>query len=59
MPNRLVRIRTTSPVSATLWTGYTNRIVPQPSLYGADLAVIEAVGPLAVIAQRKVRTRMS
>lgn len=48
LPARKIRIRSTAPTAATLWTGFINKIEPMPSL-NVNLARIDAIGPLAHI----------
>jgi hypothetical protein len=57
LPGRKVQLKTTSP-SATLWTGFLDRVVPRPSLRGPKRAQLVAFGPLAHLNQRRVYLAM-
>jgi hypothetical protein len=54
LPNRLIQLRATGPSTATLFRGYIDRIIPQPSVKGLDTVLIEAVGPLGFVNQKRV-----
>lgn len=54
LPGRKVRLRTTSPSAATLWTGYLERIVPAGTAGGYPTALLEASGPLSRINGRRI-----
>lgn len=54
LPGRQVLLRATGPTAGTLWRGYIDRIVPQPSAKGLDTAVIECIGPLGRIADKEI-----
>lgn len=54
LPNRLIQLRAIGPSTATLFRGYIDRIIPQPSVKGLDTVLIEAVGPLGFINQKRV-----
>lgn len=55
LPGRKVRLRTTAPVAATLWTGYLDRIEPQTRAPGSvPTAVLVALGPLSRLQGKRV-----
>lgn len=54
LPGRSVRLRTTSPISTTLWTGQLSRIVPAGTIDGIPIAQLEATGPLSKLAGKKI-----
>lgn len=54
LPGRLIQLRATGPSTGTLWRGYIERIIPQPSVRGLDTVLIEAIGPLGFVNQKKV-----
>ena len=58
IPGRLVRLRTTSPASATLWTGYLYSIVPHISPNHGKTATLTAIGPLGRIGQKNIKAAM-
>lgn len=55
LPGRKVRVQADT---TTLWTGFIQRIMPQPHYKGDKVCFIEAVGPLGYINQRRVSTSM-
>lgn len=68
LPGRKVRLQVgpnifplTFPVDfsgAILWTGYLHKITPVVDMDGASVALLEAVGPLGFLNQRKVELAM-
>lgn len=54
LPGRKVRLRTTAPVAADLWTGYLVRIVPAGSVGGVPTATLEAGGPIGRINSKRI-----
>jgi hypothetical protein len=57
LPGRKVRIRSTSPVAATLWQGFLEEIRPSPNSRGQLPSVtLRASGPLRYIADKKAST---
>jgi hypothetical protein len=68
LPGRAVQVRTdggqfpyTFPhfFGSTLWTGFLDKIEPQPSLHNAHRAILRATGPLAKISQKKIDVAMT
>lgn len=55
VPGRKVRVRTTAPSAATLWTGFLRSVLPGRAASGEKTARLEAVGPLGLIGEKKVR----
>lgn len=51
LPGRKVRVQADG---TTIWLGYLKRLTPVPNYKGDKIALLEATGPLGVIAQRKV-----
>jgi len=54
VPGRKIRLRTTAPVAATLWTGFLSRIAPYGSAGRSALVTLEAFGPLSRLNGKKV-----
>lgn len=54
VPGRKIRLRTTSPSAATLWTGYLQNILPAGSLHGAPYVTLKAVGAIGKMSQKNV-----
>lgn len=54
VPGREVRLRTTAPSAATLWTGFLERIVPAGTAHGIPVVTLEAFGPLIKITGKQV-----
>lgn len=54
VPGREVRLRTTAPSAATLWTGFLERIAPAGSADGIPMVTLEAFGPLIKITGKQV-----
>ena len=55
-PRRKVRIRSTSPVAKTLWTGFIDQVRAEPRYNWPGFATLEASGPLSWVARKKVDT---
>jgi hypothetical protein len=58
IPGRLVRLRTTSPSSTILWTGYLDSVVPHISRRHGKTATLTALGPLGRLATKNSRIAM-
>lgn len=59
-PGRKVRLRTTAPVVATLWTGYLDSVRPiAPSPGGVPTAELRATGPLGKIAKAAIEVAVN
>jgi hypothetical protein len=57
LPGRKIRLRSTTPVAATLWTGFLEEIRPSPGRRdSAPTAILRASGPLKYIADKKAST---
>lgn len=54
LPGRSVRLRTTSPVATTLWTGILTRLVPAGVIDGVPIAQLEATGPMTILANKNI-----
>ncbi len=54
LPGRKIRLRTTAPAIATLWTGFLNKIIPGANIAGIPTAELEAVGPIEKIKGKRV-----
>lgn len=49
LPGVKIRLRTTAPSAKNLWTGFLDRIEPQPSIDGAHTVRLYAIGPLGKV----------
>ena len=59
LPGRLVEFSgTTGGTSYVQWTGYLQRIIPQPSVKGLNVAILEATGPLGFVNRKDVAMAM-
>jgi len=54
LPGRRVRLRSTAPVAATLWTGRLENINPHPQIGAVNVVELNAIGPLAYVNLNKV-----
>jgi hypothetical protein len=59
LPGRKVRLRTTAPVAAILWTGYLEKLLPSGKVYGIPTVQMEATGPISRIVGKKVTAAAS
>lgn len=58
LPGRRVRLRSTAPTAANLWSGFLDTVEPLPDLGGAHRCQLRAVGALAYLNQWKVQVAM-
>ena len=59
LPGRAIRIRSTAPSTTVLWEGKLDVLENRVSLDNAHVAVVKAIGPLALVQQRNVRVPMT